>query len=182
MLHIFELFNLSKYKRRVVQIILDDLETCRSKGITYKCDHRRHTNQGRQTMIVPGSSDEGITADWMESNLGFRMTIIMVNQYRVEEGRVHVGCNAVMNVFDQMNPILTKTQKRCQGDSNNDACAKARKCQCKQLLFMRGKTTKEELHIEYPEGILYEFDPNRLPKLTCNQVVFFDETHIEWVG
>ena len=133
-------------------------------------------------MILEGSSDEGTVADWMEANIEFRMTTIMVNQHRVEEGRFPVGRNAVMNAFDRMNPILSKIQKRCQGDTNNEAWATAKHRQCKQLLIMRGDISKEELLTEYPDGIPHEFHPDHLPTLTRNQVVFFDETHIEQEG
>ena len=91
------------------------------KGEKYRGLDRRRNNKGQPKMILEGSSDEGIIADWMEANLGFRMTTIMVNQHRVEEGRFPVGRNAVMNAFDRMNPILSKIQKRCQGDTNNEA-------------------------------------------------------------
>ena len=49
-------------------------------------------------------------------------------------------------------------------------------------MIMRGKITKENLLIEYPEGISAEFHPEKLPKLTREQVAFFDETHIEKEG
>ena len=42
-------------------------------------------------MIEVGSPEEVIIADWMEANLGFRNTTIMINRHRMDEGRVHVG-------------------------------------------------------------------------------------------
>ena len=114
--------------------------------------------------------------------MGFRNTTIMVNHHRREEGRIPVGHNTVMNAFDRMQPLITKIEKRCQGDTNNDEWACARKNWSKQLLIMRGVITKEQLLTEYPEGIPTEYDPDKLPSITKNQVAFFDETHIEQEG
>ena len=41
----------------------------------------------------------------MEHNLGFRNTLIMVNSHRVQEGKIPVGRNALMHVFDRMAPL-----------------------------------------------------------------------------
>ena len=71
----------------------------------------RRFNKGQPALIVPGSTEEAIIADWMEMNLGFRNTMVMVNTHRVEEGRQPVSRNAVMNAFDRMAPqgnIITK--------------------------------------------------------------------------
>ena len=41
------------------------------------------------------------------------------------------------------------------------------------------KFKKKDLFDEYNREIPYEFDPDKLPKLTEHQVVFFDEIHID---
>ena len=66
---------------------------------------------GRPNMIEAGSPEEFIIADWMEANLGFRNTTIMVNQHRIDEGRVPVGRNTVMNAFNRMDPLVTPIKK-----------------------------------------------------------------------
>ena len=115
----------------------------------------------------------------MEDNMGFRNTTVMVNQHRRDEGRGPVGRNAVMNAFDRMNPILTHTEKMCQGDNKNDSWRLAQKNQAKQNLIMRGLITREQLLTEYDGDIPPFFDPRKLPTITREQVAFFDETHIE---
>ena len=47
---------------------------------------------------------------------------------------------------------------------------------------MQGRLTKKELVWEYPNGIPNEFDPDDLPKIILNQVVFFDEMHMNQEG
>ena len=71
----------------------------------------RYKNKGSPTLILPGSSEGGIIADWMEDNTGFRNTTVMVNQHRRGEGRRPVWRNTVMNAFDRMDPILTNSEK-----------------------------------------------------------------------
>ena len=98
----------------------------------------RRTNPGRPAVIEPGSVDEGLLADWMEDNHGFRQTTIFLNQHRTEEGRMPVRRNAVMNAVDRMNPRINLVQKQFQGGSS-DAWVEARKKQTKLLLVMRKK-------------------------------------------
>ena len=86
----------------------------------------RNNNQDRPQIIHPGSIEEGIIADWMEDGLGFTFTTRMVNQQRKEEGLYPVGRSAVMNHFDRMQPIITKIQKSCQGNSDNEHWMTAR--------------------------------------------------------
>ena len=50
-----------------------------------RCDMRRF-NKGQPALVVPGSTEEAIIANWMEMNLGFRNTTAMVNVHRAEEG------------------------------------------------------------------------------------------------
>ena len=44
---------------------------------------------------------------------------------------------------------------------------------------MRGEITIEQLNEEYNNNIPNEYDPRLLPTLTRNQIVFFDESHLE---
>ena len=130
----------------MVRNVLDQLNT---KIDDFNSRDGRSKNKGRPRIISPGSSDEGIIADWMEDNMGFRNTTVMVNQHRRDEGRGPVGKNAVMNAFDRMDPIPTHTEKMCQGDNKNKNWRLARKNQSKQNLIMRGLITKDQLLTEY---------------------------------
>ena len=95
----------------------------------------RKWNKGRPPVIEEGSLEEHLIADWMEDNMGFRNTTILINNYRVEEGKIPVSRSAVMNAFDRMDPKINTIKKVCQGDTNNQAWVLARKRQKKQLLI-----------------------------------------------
>ena len=116
-------------------------------------------------MILPGSIDEMMIADWMEDNMGFRKTTEFLNQHWTVEGSFPVGRSAVMNAFDRMIPKVTRVTKEVQGGVST-VWAEARKGQTKQLSVMRGIITKEQLQQEYPQGIPKHFDPDHLPNLS----------------
>ena len=180
--HICDVFHLKSKKRRMIRRILLGVQWCEKQGFKYNGKDRRQYNPGRVALILPGSKEEHIIADWMEANLGFRNTLLMVNSHRVEEGLMPVGRNAIMTAFDRMNPRVDKIQKVPQGNSSHEGWAEARRNQTKQFLVMLGEIGLEQLEREHPEGIPPGFDPRLLPKLSRNQVVFFDETHIEQEG
>ena len=115
----------------------------------------------------------------MEMNLGFRNTTVIVNTYRVEEGRQPVGRNAIMNAFGRMTPQVSVIAKIPQSNVNHDGWQRARKNQTKQLLVMLGGISVDELKYEYPDGIPNEFGPDQQPRLTRNQVIFYDEAHLQ---
>ena len=94
---------------------MDELVECVKNKIRYDGRDRRRTNKGRPAMIDTGSPEKGIIADWMEAGLGFRNTTIMVNRHRVDEVRVPVGRNAVMNAFDRMDTLINKIQNCVKG-------------------------------------------------------------------
>ena len=77
--HICELWDIpTKFSRRVKHV----LEQLNTKGIEkFDGNDIRTLNTGRPQIILPGSSEEGIIADWMEDNMGFRNTMVMVNQH-----------------------------------------------------------------------------------------------------
>ena len=93
-----------------------------------------------------------------------------------------MGKNAMTTAFDRMAPPVNIIAKIPQGNVNHNAWRRARKNQTKQLLVMLGDLTEEELKYEYPDGIPMEYDPKQLPRLLRNQVIFYDETHLEQEG
>ena len=60
--------------------------------------------QGRKTSILPGSQEEPLIANWMESHVKFRMTTTLVNEHSREEGKDRVGLSAVMSTFYRLSP------------------------------------------------------------------------------
>ena len=166
----------------MVRRALESVLYCDHNKIKYNGHDKRRFNKGTPALILPGSTEEAIIADRVEMNLGFRNTTVMVNSHRVEEGRPPVGRNAVMNAFDRMAPQVSLITTIPQGNVNHDGWRVARKNQTKQMLVMLGEISSDESKTEYPDGIPKEFDPDQLPRLTRNQVIFYDETHLEQEG
>ena len=52
--------------------------------VSYHGLTKRNQCGGRPQIIQPGSIEEEIIAEWMESSLGFRFTTLMVNQHRID--------------------------------------------------------------------------------------------------
>ena len=70
---------------------MKDGEEYDGRGERYKC--------GRKVIIEVGGLEEQIIADWMEQGLGFRNTLNMVNQSRIDRGLIHVGISCIIGVF-----------------------------------------------------------------------------------
>ena len=67
-----------------------------SRGYT---ERSYRLQEGVPLVIDRGTNEENIVPDWMEQGLGFRNTTRMVNKHRDDEGKAHIGYNAVRNVF-----------------------------------------------------------------------------------
>ena len=76
------------------------------------------TTTGRKILIESGSTEEELIARWMEAHLGFRMTTMLVNEHRREEGKERVGVSAVMNAFYRLQPKVNIIQKVQSGGLN----------------------------------------------------------------
>ena len=83
-------------------------------------------NEGCPSLIKSGSSDELTIADWMEQELGFRNTIIMVIENWLDKDKVN-----------------NEYQKRMQGSKYNTNWENFRSKQCKQYMIMTGRITKK---------------------------------------
>ena len=76
---------------------------------------RTHRVLERRPPVIGWESiEENIIADWMEQGLGLRNTTHMVNEYINDEGKVHVGHNAVRNSFIQMKAVITHIKNKCK--------------------------------------------------------------------
>ena len=78
------------------------------------------TTTGRHILITKGSIEEELIARWMEAHLGFRMTTMLVNEHRREEGKERVGMSAVMNAFYRLQPKVTIIEKLQSGGLNQN--------------------------------------------------------------
>ena len=181
---LLKVWKLPEYSRRFVERILEQCSLCATKNITYRGLTKANLREkGRCPSIQQGSVEEGIIADWMEAGLGFRFTTAMVNQNLMESGKTPVSLSAIYEHFDRMNPTLTKISKCCQSNNNNKAWVNARFRQCKQFSIMFGKIKKSDLKSEYNTlPIPPHYDPELLPQVSPDQVVWFDETHIQQEG
>ena len=118
--NLIDIWNLPKRSRMFVLRILQSCVTSMKNNLPYLGLTKRNECPGRPHIILPGSIEEGIVADWMEAGLGFEFTTSMVNEHRTDEVILPVSRSAVMNHFDRMNPVITKVKKCCQANSNNE--------------------------------------------------------------
>ena len=109
-MRLINFFRIPKKKRRQVRRIL--MEVWQSILEQREYNHNLHSNSGRTPMVAEGDPDEDIIANWMEQGLGFRHTLAMVNQSRVERGLIHIGISALIFAFRRMNPIIKNQEKR----------------------------------------------------------------------
>ena len=131
-------------------------------------------------LINPGSTEEHIIADWMETGFGFRHTTWMVNEHCLSHNQIMSKQNAVMGAFRHMLPVITKLQKRIQGNVNHDAWKLARKSQTKQYMVMLGKITRQDLLNEYGDSpIPMWLNPAHLPSICGSQIGWWDEMYIK---
>ena len=122
-------FKVPKKKRRQVGRVLKEVWECIRMDGRY-CDDRKDFG-GRPAIIGEGDEEEAIIADWMEQGLGFRHTLAMVNQHRIEHGKIHIGISAIIFAFRRMKPLVTKIRKRTQASVNQVGWADARYNQTK---------------------------------------------------
>ena len=90
----------------MVRRILENVSWYEKKGMKYDGKDSDFFNKKRSDLIQPGSFEEELIADWMEQNLSFRNTLIMVNSHRVQEEKIPVGRNTLMHAFDRMVPLI----------------------------------------------------------------------------
>ena len=82
---------------RTIKRTLEDIVRCMANGFNY--DGLSELAHGRKTSISPGSKEEILIANWMESHCGFRMTTILVNEHRREAGKERVSHDVAMSEF-----------------------------------------------------------------------------------
>ena len=80
----------------------------------------------------------------MEAHVGFRMTTLLVNEHRKEQGEERVSVSAVMSAFYHLQPKITIIEKVQSGGYNQnwkDASYRV----AKQIQIMLGKLTDDEI-------------------------------------
>ena len=117
---------------------------CMREGEDFDGHIRNNETLGRKISILPGSIEEALIANWMESHCGFRMTTSMVNEHRRQQDDIEVSRYAVMSAFYQLNPKVDVLSKVVSG-GNNENWIKARYNQCKQMKIMLGELSMDEI-------------------------------------
>mmetsp|Transcript_62018 Transcript_62018/g.183182 ORF Transcript_62018/g.183182 Transcript_62018/m.183182 type:complete len:252 (-) Transcript_62018:574-1329(-) len=131
-------------------------------------------NVGRRPKIEDGFVDQQIIADWLNQGLGLRLTQLMVNTHRAEQGEELVTLSAVHSCALWMRPKHTKIKKRAQVGKNYSKWAHSLKYQTKQFLIRFGYYPKL-----LPRPIPKKYDIDLLGKLHITQVAWWDEMHRE---
>ena len=95
-----------KKKWKSVKRVLLAVNKAKKYGLQYS--GRTIGDAGQPITIIRGSTEESIIANWMENELGFRNTTIVVDEYSTNVGKKHVGRNASMNSFMRMIHVINK--------------------------------------------------------------------------
>ena len=123
---------------RTLQCIIHHIRT----GTPFTGNYESHA--GRKVLIESGSTEEELIARWMEAHLGFRMTTMLVNEHRREEGEERVSVSAVVNAFYWLEPKINIIEK-VQSGGLNAAWLQASYNISKQMQIMLGKISMEEI-------------------------------------
>ena len=178
---LLKVWKLPNYSRRFVERILEQCSLCAAKNLTYRGLTKANLREKERCPSIQGGSiEEGVIVDWMKAGLGFRFTTAMVNRHLIESDNTPVSLSVIYEHFDKMNPTLPRISKCCQSNNNSKTWVTARFRQCKQLSIMFGKITKSDLDKECNTlPIPSYYDPELLPQVSPDQVVWFDETYIQ---
>ena len=133
---------LPPHTRRKIHRTLSNILDCLADGSPF--DGSLGKTSGRPVLITSGSTEEELVANWMEQHLGFRMTTMLVNEHRREEGKERVGVSAVMTAFYRLSPKITIIEK-VQSGGLNDKWMHASYNIAKQMQVMLGRITDEEI-------------------------------------
>ena len=128
--------------RRKIRRTLDKIMLCIVSGEPF--DGRLGVSTGRNILISPGSVEEELIATWMESHLGFRMTTMLVNEHRREEGSERVGVTSVINAFYRLKPRINIIEK-VQSGGLNEGWMNASYNIAKQMKIMLGEMDMDEI-------------------------------------
>ena len=66
---------------------------------------------GQHVLIKSGSVEEELITKWIESHVRFRLTTILINGNRREEGKEKIGVSAVINKCYQLQQKVTRIEK-----------------------------------------------------------------------
>ena len=132
------------HARSKIRRVLEEAMRCLRVGKCFDGTIEPKNKLGRKVLILPGSAEELLMANWMEQHVGFRMTTLLVNEHRKEEGKERVSVSAVMSAFYRLQPKVNVLQK-LQSGGLNQGWIDASYNISKQMLIMLGKLTEDEV-------------------------------------
>ena len=132
---------------------LREIMRCLRLGLPF--DGNLHSDSmGRKVLINPGSVEETLIANWMEQHCGFRMTTMLVNEHRRQQGDERVSVWAVMSAFYRLKPKINLIEK-VQSGGLNPAWIQASYNISKQMQIMLGRISDDEVMTDSQGNALY---------------------------
>ena len=158
-----------------IKYIFEEVLLCKSLGLKYDGRSKR-TNSGRKSIIKLESVNSQIIASSISDGCSVQTTADIVNHHRIAAQLPLLTLSAVWYHVKKMNPILVPIAATQQGSLDpHSAWARARLNIVAQLTIRFGN----QLPIVYPQPKHPppQFDPDKLPPLPVNSVVWWDEVH-----
>ena len=137
-----KLLGLPPHTRKKIRRTLESIIRCIRSGKQFEGKYEK--NAGRHVLIEPGSFEEELIANWMQSHAGFRMTTLLVNEHRREEGKEEVSTSAVMSAFYRLEPKISIIEK-VQSGGTNQGWIDASYNVAKQMQIMLGKLSDDDI-------------------------------------
>jgi transposase len=162
-----------------IRKVLETVTEWSSRGILY--EGQRTKGQGRKPLIN-SPQEYQILIDSMEQGYGLVTAMHQINEYREEEIMPEIGLTTVRRTMNRLGPVLRKVKRRKQGNKDpTSPWAKARLRWATQLLVRLGEhefdcTADENKYLGLTNTPAF-FDRAKMPPLSVNQLVFFDECH-----
>ena len=156
-------------QRRVIRRTLEEIVRCAAEGVMFDGKIEAKDKTGRQIIILPGSIEELLIANYMEAYCGFRQTTFIVNEHRRQQGDERVSVYCVMAAFYRLKPKVDVLQK-VQSGGDKQGWINARYNVSKQMEAMQGKLTQEEALTDITGNI---FTKNRLFENICRKIIIY---------
>lgn len=159
--------------RNMVKRVLEDILECARLNVAYSGSGSAGSG-GSNKLILPGSVDEQYICDLIENGVSVGIATLLLNEKRIEAGRDYVGLSAVHSAIERADPDISSVGKLKQGSfDKNSPWAKASYRWVKQLLIRLGKLPSD------PSERC--FDLSIIGKLVPQQIVSFDEKHVDCI-
>ena len=141
--HIQRSLKMPTHTQKKIRRTLEEIMRCLRLGLPF--DGKIHSDSmGRKVLISAGLVEETLIANWMEQHCGFRMTTMLVNEHRAEQGDERVSVWAVMSAFYRLKPKINLIQK-VQSGGLNPAWIEASYNTSKQMQIMLGRIINDEV-------------------------------------